>query len=107
MIKQFGYALIALLILGCSNGVDMTPITGDCDRLAASMELNDQCAIEFAKKEIVTRQGAMRYSRFSASFNDSEKVWVVMAIYEPETPGGHVYVVVRRDGSIADYSLGM
>lgn len=106
MFKWLICVLATTLTLACSNE-HTTPVATDCKSLAANKNLNDRCAIEAAKEEIVKRQGTMRYSRFSASFNDAEKVWVVMAIYEPETPGGHVYVVVRKDGSIADYSLGM
>lgn len=106
MFKQFTFVLVVLLIMACSNE-HTTPVASDCKSLAATYDLNDRCAIEVAKEEIVRQQGTMRYSRFSASFNGAEKVWVVMAIYEPETPGGHVYVVVRKDGSIADYSLGL
>ena len=106
MFRCFVCVLVAFLSMACSNE-HTTPAASDCHSLAATDSLNERCAIELAKEEIVRQQGTMRYSRFSASFNDGEKVWVVMAIYEPETPGGHVYVVVRKDGSIADYSLGI
>jgi hypothetical protein len=68
--------------------------------------INEACAIEVAKAEIVHREGTQPYSRFSADYDAKDATWAVMAIYEPEKPGGHLFILVSRDGKVLDYALG-
>ena len=71
-----------------------------------SVTVDQGCAIEIAKSEIARREGVQPYSRFSANFDDKDGTWVVMAIHEPEQPGGHIFVLVSTDGRVLDYALG-
>lgn len=68
--------------------------------------INEACAVALAKAEILRQQGSQPYSRFSANYDQKEGNWAVMAIYEPEKPGGHVFILVSSDGRILGYQLG-
>ena len=46
------------------------------------------------------------YNRFSADFDAKDATWAVMAIFVPEKPGGHVFVLVSRNGNVLDYAVG-
>jgi len=92
MTKALMPGLISLMLMaGCDNNA--TPIT-------------EARAIDLAKAEIVRRQGAQPYARFTANHDAHEKNWVVTAIHEPEKPGGHVFLLIADDGRIIDYQPG-
>jgi hypothetical protein len=80
--------------------------TAPCVSNSNGSPINEACAIEVAKSEIVRREGAQPYSRFSADYDAKDATWAVMAIFEPEKPGGHLFILVSRDGKVLDYALG-
>ena len=99
-------AVFLLSLVAC--GPETNQASGNnpsCAELSAKRSINEQCAIEIAKAEVAKR-GQVSYSRFSARFDEDEKLWVVIAIREPEMPGAHVYVDVGTDGRIHGYTLG-
>ena len=102
-------ALVILTGSGCKQADNA--VTRQSDQIGCVGEsngkpINEACAIAVAKAEILRQQGNQPYSRFSANYDLKEGSWAVMAIYEPEKPGGHVFVLVSNDGRILDYQLG-
>jgi hypothetical protein len=95
-----------MLIVGCTPKgsdprVDTLPVA--CSEVRP---ITNECAIEIAKVEIAKRQGNQLYNRFTAEYGDKERNWMVTAIYEPEKPGGHAFILVSIDGRVLDYQLG-
>ena len=78
----------------------------NCVSASKGTPINQTCAIELAKAEIIRREGSQPYSRFSADYDEKGGTWAVVAIFEPEKPGGHMFVLVSNDGRILDYSPG-
>jgi hypothetical protein len=102
-------ALVILAGSGCkptgSSVTRQSEQTG-CVGESVGKPITEACAVAVAKAEILRQQGSQPYSRFSANYDQKEGSWAVMAIYEPEKPGGHVFVLVSNDGRILDYQLG-
>ena len=99
---------LALMLLGC---MDESPapisLPSQCQQLAKALAVDESCAIEIAKKEIVARQGKLDYTKFKTRFDQADNLWVVAAIHEPEIPGGFVVVSIAKDGKVVDFSLGL
>jgi len=68
--------------------------------------ISEARAIELAKAEIQRREGAQPYARFTANHDARERNWVVTALYEPEKPGGHLFLLISDDGRVVDYAPG-
>lgn len=109
MLTGFFALFGAFVGIGCGQGQEAVPrqsTIAPCASSSNSSPISEACAIEVAKAEIVRREGTQPYSRFSADYDAKEASWAVMAIYEPEKPGGHLFILVSRDGKVLDYALG-
>jgi hypothetical protein len=94
-------------LLSCSDPTpELVQKMTRCQQLSARGAIDDQCAIEIAKREIVAREKKLDYSRFKVRFDDPDKVWVVEAIHEPEMPGRFRVVSIDKSGKVTDYMLG-
>lgn len=104
------FALFGMLVgVGCKQEQQAAPRqsnSANCVIDSKGLPINEACAIEVAKAEIERREGTQPYSRFSADYDAKDATWAVMAIYEPEKPGGHLFILVSRDGQVLDYALG-
>lgn len=104
------FALFGALVgIGCAQEQHAVPsqsTIAPCVSNSNGSPINEACAIEVAKIEIVHREGTQPYSRFSADYDAKDATWAVMAIYEPEKPGGHLFILVSREGKVLDYALG-
>jgi len=101
--------IVTIACIGCEQGKLAAPGQAGAARCvveARGKPIDAACAIELAKAEIVRQQGAQIYRRFTANHDATDGTWVVMAIYEPEKPGGHVFVLLSDDGRVLDYTLG-
>jgi hypothetical protein len=99
----------ALLAGTCScaqEKVDRTSTSAECSTLAAKAKIDERCAIEMAKAEILRRQGRQDYSRFMANYDSDRGTWLVTAFVEPLVPGGHLFVSIARNGDVSDYTVG-
>ena len=88
VIPTYLMVLVALVALQACANESPSHLGQSCMDLAARSQINETCAIEIAKAEIVKHQGKMEYPEFSARLDSVENLWVVMAIYEPTKPGG-------------------
>jgi hypothetical protein len=111
--KLFAIGLFALLgtlaSIGCKQkdkALARESSSPHCVNDSKGSTISEACAIEVAKTEIARREGAQPYIRFTADYDAKEANWAVMAIYEPEKPGGHLFVLVSRDGQVLDYAVG-
>jgi hypothetical protein len=111
--QHFAIRIVAsfgmLVGLGCSQEQQAASRQSNsvhCVSDSKGSPINEACAIEVAKAEIMRREGSQPYSRFSADYDAKDATWAVMAIYEPEKPGGHLFILVSRDGQVLDYALG-
>jgi hypothetical protein len=98
-----------LVAIGCTQEQQAVPqqLNGaPCVSTSKGSQISEGCAIEVAKAEIARREGTQPYSRFSADYDAKNATWAVMAIFEPEKPGGHLFILVSRDGQVLDYALG-
>ena len=99
----------AFVGVGCGQEQQAVPsqsTIAPCVSNSNGSPIDEACAIDVAKAEIVLREGTQPYSRFSADYDAKDATWAVMAIYEPEKPGGHLFILVSRDGKVLDYALG-
>jgi hypothetical protein len=107
VLKIVSATSIAIVAMACSDPrTQQARLKDECARLAVYNATDDRCAIEFAKEEIVRRQGSLVYSKFSANFDTGAQAWTVMAAVEPMVPGGHVSILVGRDGKVRDFMVG-
>jgi hypothetical protein len=111
--RPFVIGLFALfgMVAGIGCGQEQQamprPSTGvRCVDGSSGSPINEACAIEVAKAEIVEREGKQPYRRFSADYDAKDATWAVMAVFEPEKPGGHVFILVSSEGKVLNYALG-
>ena len=99
---------LSIFTLGCAQEERQAnrSTSARCSELAAKNAIDEQCAVELAKAEIRRRERQMIYTRFTAKLLMPERLWAVTAIYEPETPGGHVIVFIRTDGQVHGFESG-
>jgi hypothetical protein len=79
-------AMAALSIAGISQSPAASVTVSRCDELSKNRSVDESCAIEIAKKEIVSRGDKREYTRFKARFDKQDQVWVVEAICDPGPP---------------------
>jgi hypothetical protein len=107
VLKIVSATSIAVVAISCSDsGIQQGRLKDECLRLAVYNATDERCAIEVAKEEIVRRQGGVAYGKFSASYDTGAQAWSVMAAVEPMVPGGHVSILVGRDGKVRDFVEG-
>jgi hypothetical protein len=99
---------MAALSLACGKQAPAASMTlSRCEQLSKNHAVDESCAIEIAKKAIVTRSDKREYTRFRARFDKHDQVWVVEAICDPGPPGAFVVVAVAKDGKVKGYSPGL
>jgi hypothetical protein len=99
----------AFVSIGCAQEQQAIPsqsTIAPCVSNSNGTPIDQACAIEVAKAEIIHRERTQPYSRFSADYDAKDATWAIMAIHEPEKPGGHLFILVSRDGKLLDYALG-
>jgi hypothetical protein len=100
--------LATIIGAACAPSADVTNFAVErCQELAEKNAIDADCAIQSAKKAIEKKQGKMVYSKFDAHFDSTSSMWSVMAKYEPEVHGGHLFVSVRQNGEVTEIYPGM
>ena len=98
-----------LCLLSCTGEDSATTfgIAERCQQLASKNQVDQACAIDFARSEILRREGEVTIADFEVHFDKESGQWVVMAIHNPALPGGHIFVAVGLDGIVSDYETGL
>jgi hypothetical protein len=110
-VRQGIWLLLVCVTLAAASGctqerVEISATEAECAKLATQSKVDERCAIELAKAEIVRRQGKLDYSKFAADFDAEQGAWAITAVVEPLVPGGHVFVSIARNGEVRDYTVG-
>ena len=72
----------------------------DCDRKAEQDSLDEGCALEIAKAEILTRVKDAKYENFKVRFDKDRRSWIVMAYNENGPPDSHTYLEISANGQV-------